>query len=1241
MLPKPPPPKSRGLFPTGPTFKRNLRLFLFISFVFIAFFSFYWYKFVPSNREELNERGFRTLRQLSTNIATKYDGLQQDLLNIYGNNLDCYAMDRKLKDSFIQYVIDKIGYDTEKCAFYWYARDTIAKHDSSQVKECKDEYRFSFTVPGHEQVSLSMEKYLKNILSTRNDLFDSYALVLRPSKTEAGHKAEFKMSDSAAIRGNYEVIYGTTLLSGSDRLNIDSALKSEKNGDLSSISKATISGKSYNLFVQPFRMHDTEMALVGLVGEDEYSRANKSVPVGFASALVVIMIVLLTVLPLIKIFFVGSKERICAKDVLKMNLAIYVGTSFLVLILLYFYIAFVTARTFDTRLDEVSRQISGEFNADIARASRQLDRYDAQFKPAGRYNAQFFKSLQNTDTNFQLSAMVDSLFYPDIYRNFSRVFWMDERGGTLIKWNPYTIQVPLSKLKGDPYFDSLLKITRPSNGSASSPLIVSAGKSNITAEFQVLISRLSEASINNPCTLHPLVKAHSVTMAAFPNCSNYPILPPGFSFSIIDNGNFNVLINSDPRRNLIENISDETMENEKLKYALEYKVKGPIDGINMYGSEKVFMITPLQGTKLSLLVYYDKAVMFQNIFRLVHFAAESLLYLFCSLIICVIATTGLSNRPGKLLFNLKQVVWVRPSIRNLQSYRFTGAYWALLTVLTGLLGLFLIIFPQHLVVLFYAVLLLPFYTLWGFVSSRKKESTARRPSGWRSPNFFWQIISSGHAIFILVLIFNYVFWNLIERETGNHRIMHHFLLLSYQAAVLFLFYYFYRDDFFFDKKRGRLNALFTRMRIIPEHSREDFSRMYLTSLCWSVLLISILPVVGILLYGFQSEKIQFSKSKQLSLASAYEHRVGKVSDAITDDYKSSLRRHEDFRLFIDSLKYQFSQYLFKQDTIYTGDANRHDDHLADLPDNSYAYLLDSLFLITPGEYAEFSIRDSAADGSWRFHRTDGSLYLDYKPMETGQKADRISVQTTGNPLTVFSSGHWFWFALLSAFCLFMIYIGIRLLDSLVHRIFLLKYYVNPPDSSHRLVEQYLSPAVRRWTGVADMTTDEVFDFFLRERLMHDQTVKYREEYILSMMVWLTPSYEKLWRALTPEEQFFLYDFALDGYANYKDAAMLTRLTEMKLLLYENSHFRLFSLSFRNFLLHKKGSRDIRKLQAKYAVPGIWETMRVPALVLIAVAGVFIYATQDDLAHKISAVLTSIVAIVPLLLKLAGRGGSAG
>jgi len=70
--------------------------------------------------------------------------------------------------------------------------------------------------------------------------------------------------------------------------------------------------------------------------------------------------------------------------------------------------------------------------------------------------------------------------------------------------------------------------------------------------------------------------------------------------------------------------------------------------------------------------------------------------------------------------------------------------------------------------------------------------------------------------------------------------------------------------------------------------------------------------------------------------------------------------------------------------------------------------------------------------------------------------------------------------------------------------------------------------------------------------------------------------------------------------------MLSTLKQKRLLVYENNQFHLFSLSFRYFLLFKKETTEIKDLKSEYAVSGKQENLRVPILVLIAVAGIFYF-----------------------------------
>jgi hypothetical protein len=1052
------------------------------------------------------------------------------------------------------------------------------------------------------------------------------------------------MSDSSIGSGNYDVIYQKDFQGGSGKLNIDSALKLQKNSDLAGISESFIAGKDFKLFLQPFQLKSDKLILVGMISKSSYQTKIKTIPVSFASSLIIIMLVLLTALPFVKIFFVSPKERISANDVLTMSLSIFLGTSFIVLILLYFYVSFITTQTFNKRLEDVSRKIATGFETELINADKQLSQFDKIFLKPEIANDQVLPSVQNLSNNKELESKADHLFIPGIYRNITRVFWIDKEGNTLAKWNPFNIHVPLSIVKGDAYFDSVIQKTAVKDSGPKEDLIVYPGKSNITGEFQVFISRRSRDTLSDPCNKGNSVNAQAIVLASFPNCSNYPILPPGFGFSLIDNNNYKVLINADIRRNLSENIIDETMDNERLKFCIRYKTKGPIDPVNIYGSEHVFMVTPLKGRELSLLVYYDKSAIFQNIFRLIHFTSESLFYLFGALTLCILATTGIPNRVNKLRFNLKELVWIRPSVRNVRSYRFTGAYWPALILSSLILLVFIVWITGDLRMVFYIVILLPFYTIWGFVSSRKKEAPQfGTRTGKIYHSFFKDIFLSGKAICFFIVVINFLFISFIFGETKVVRMSQLFWLIAFQVLALILFYRFYRNSFFLNNSQSNGNLSFTERKIIPLHTNDNYSRLYLVSLSWAVILIGIIPVTGIFMYAYQSEKIQFLKNKQLYLAKAYSDRALKVADAITDDYKRTALADAEFNKFVDSLKFINSQYLSDKDTIYKDSLSMRIRQKVNLPDATYITLLDSLFLITSNEYEHFSIRNNSEDiNSWHFYQDKDKkdILLNYSRSGFDRKMDHAVVRSSYRPpVNLLFSPHYLALSIvLAGFVVFMLIFGYRLLDSAMHRVFLLKYYDKLPDDRLDLVEKFLSPVVRVLSGVENISPVDTLAFFQKERSLEFPSIKAQEEYILFMSMRLTNVYQKLWSALKAEERFFLYDFAIDGYANYKDAEMLTWLTEKKLLLYENSHFRLFALSFRNFLISKKGSIEILRLKNEYTVPGIWETMRVPVLVLIAVGGIFIFTTQEDFSHKLSAVLTSLGALIPLLLKLTERSG---
>jgi Kef-type K+ transport system membrane component KefB len=95
------------------------------------------------------------------------------------------------------------------------------------------------------------------------------------------------------------------------------------------------------------------------------------------------------------------------------------------------------------------------------------------------------------------------------------------------------------------------------------------------------------------------------------------------------------------------------------------------------------------------------------------------------------------------------------------------------------------------------------------------------------------------------------------------------------------------------------------------------------------------------------------------------------------------------------------------------------------------------------------------------------------------------------------------------------------------------------------------------------------------------------------------------------------------------------------MIYVGDGLRVFRASFREFVCEKKGSDEIGDLKDKYAVPGVWATIRIPALIIISACGILLLTTQESLSHQVTMLLTSVGAILPVLLDITRKVTKAG
>ncbi len=84
----------------------------------------------------------------------------------------------------------------------------------------------------------------------------------------------------------------------------------------------------------------------------------------------------------------------------------------------------------------------------------------------------------------------------------------------------------------------------------------------------------------------------------------------------------------------------------------------------------------------------------------------------------------------------------------------------------------------------------------------------------------------------------------------------------------------------------------------------------------------------------------------------------------------------------------------------------------------------------------------------------------------------------------------------------------------------------------------------------------------------------------------------------------------------------------------------FALSFRNYILSKKNSDEIEILLKEYSAPGTWDSMKIPMFSIVGAVAVFLIVTQGDFTQKLTGIITSIAALLPLVFRLFDKKATA-
>ena len=1167
-------------------FVRRLSVFYIFLAVLAVVFGLYYYKYVPSNEQELEERGQRTLRQLSENFLNSCEQLK----TIFDNNTGALPDTIQNHLANFSYFYKRTPYVVEEPS----ATNLPANNFFLFNDEHDNTWKLSYIkILGDKKLAINipLSRLLQPLLGIREDIFDTY-VVLQDSSKSSKPK-------------NLPILYQQLDLSASPILNADTVISLQKNSDLSAVSDIKFAGAEYKTFFHAMPFYGQRLILAGLIRKTVYDEKVHATPLSFIPLSIIGICLLMISLPFIKIFFLSQRESIYAKDVWFTAISLYAGSAVACMIIFYIGINLITPITFQKRLNDMGQHLHTDIDAEIFMANQQLAWYDDNIN----------KLLPDNDTE---TSNADSLLAPKIYKQVNRLFWVDSAGNTIVKWNPFNFKAPKTIVKSHDFFQLLnKKIPHDDSSGTSSFHIVYAGKSDITGEFQLQLVRPSHkifAKKND--------RSYGVVMNFFLHCMTRPIVPRGFGFCVID-ANGKILIDVDERLNLSANLLDESANNPILKHAISYRDSTILADISLYGEPCSARVFPLKGQPLYLVTYYNKRILSENIERLIHFTIQTLAYSFAALALCIFLTSLQQLRPKILKFRLQNIEWIRPIASNRESYVFTSYYFGWL-LLISLIYSFVIGSSNDLRPLYYISVLLPWYVLIGFVVSRKKNMSGKFSA--------FEIISTRGWPWLFLFLANFVIC-LVSDDHGTCVILFQLLCL---AGFLFSYY-------FIQRKKRCIDAI-------------DFRTNYFISLYLTILLISVIPTAGLLTYAFSAEKIQYKKEKLFRLAEGYEGHLHYMANELLPAYKPALLKNLGSER--DTLCYNRSIYLTDRDYLRGETVNdaTNDIHLASattgqtdkskkeivaspIADDLYRSLMDSWYLAGEFGNEKYSVPNIAADSSWQFKTADtphNLLNLFYHRLPVEQKYTGLkSSSNLESPIADFGRLSWNLRYPIYAIILILLVAYGLMLKGAVSRLFLGDFMdKNKVDVDCNYLEKLINtypPKPIVLNGVKLSSPLKIKDFDIEFNKINEKG-NTAEEYIMAVADSLANSYERIWQSLSQQERYTLYDFGVDHYTNYKNTTPIYSLIHKGILAMRenNSQLVIFSRSFRQYILSKEGTKEIKDLKEQFNVPGRWDALRIPVLSLIAVVAIFIVSTQSEFTHTIIVLLTSLTALVPLV-----------
>jgi len=490
------------------------------------------------------------------------------------------------------------------------------------------------------------------------------------------------------------------------------------------------------------------------------------------------------------------------------------------------------------------------------------------------------------------------------------------------------------------------------------------------------------------------------------------------------------------------------------------------------------------------------------------------------------------------------------------------------------------------------------------VSSPPSQPSQASPSSWKQ---FKSLIKAHFCVPLGAILTAIFIYSLSKRTSGWQVFINSILYAILLFTVGISAWRFHKTDAQSDQTK-------------PQPS-DNLIKRYASTILIGIPVICMIPITGLFMLFFKEENNRELQIVELNMARMVETRRRNIDNSMNSNFFSAAE---------DSIRQKAK---FESGIYFLGNTQieqKPQDTASFKPFGGYSDLHQLLFTLDSTTLEpQGKALDNAYDSSWELFRNGHNGYtMLYRNI--GLNSDPgdiylIDTATRATALHVFGSK----LGTLSPYTIILFFIALgvvgysayRLTTSLTRHIFLL-------DVLHKYYQ-------------AGDPFEEL-----------NQAGEIPEEKILADQMAQKDCYDSLWQSLSTEEKYILYDFALDGFTNYKSGTILYRLLRKKVVTI-TPELRLVpaSQSFHNYLLNKdifnkgqmndKDDLEVFSFMKTVRKQGSWQAFRVPLLILLAAGGLFIFLTQDALYQKVIGLVTSVPALAQMVLNLFERNKNGG